>query len=421
MFETLRALFSRRSPASPRTRRCRPQVEALEERAVPTVEYTLPGGGFGAIEGQPVTGELCNFSYLNLYLDSRPTTNYQATILYGDGTPPESGTIQELDGYYDIYANGHVYSHWTDDQLGYPTHAVDVYFTDLNPVAGEDPTIHWHGSVSVANVRPFVNTQTVYGVEGQSFSGQVATVRVPNADKITGTLQATVVWNDQDVTSTANGRAYVRSLGGDFFGVYVSGHTFQKYNQLAPGSSYILPYVGPYSGFTVYASTKVPGVNDPGTGYGSGAAGVDMVGEPDTLPSDQPAAPPAPPAPAPRAAAVPHRPHHASRHPAHHPAHHARRLDAGRGEFLFKGSDGSSFDQHGRVIHRVDRGRGEILSIGSNGSVFDQHGHRANASSPLHHARRVVKQILDLANPEAQQNAADLNNALGDFLSPFQP
>jgi hypothetical protein len=350
MFHFLRSLFHRSSPA---IRLCRPEVEALEQREVPT--YNYPGWhGFAATEGQTFTDLECNWRYGSPVLDSRPAGNYQVTISWGDNSPNSLGFVQFDGGYYRLYCYGHAYPHWTDAGSGYPDYPIDIWLRDLNPVPGEDPVVHFSSDVAVFPAATYVQTNTVHGVQGQVWTGRVGTVTLPNAEQISSPLQVTVVWNDNDVGTTQNGKAWATPLGGSQFAVYAT-HKFGSLTSPlanpAPGEP---AYSGPLPyGFVLYASTRPGGMQGGWYGSASGLALVDLTAKPDPVPKSH------------------HHPHHPHRPPVRlHP------LNAGRGDMVYLGSDGRTYDEHGQPLHRVtiDPGRPEIIWKGADGSAYDQQG-----------------------------------------------
>ncbi len=167
-----------------------------------------------AIEGTALasTTRVAQFSDTNL---SAVAGDFTATIDWGDGTTPSTGSVTANGNHFDVTAS-HTYNH-----AGSRLFTITIAGAGDSKVTSATATIN-NNTIAITGL---VNT----AVEGTAFIGNVASFTDANTAAVKGDFTATIDWNDGSAptTSTVNDKN-----GGGFF---ITGtHTYTAPGSYAP-------------------------------------------------------------------------------------------------------------------------------------------------------------------------------------------
>ncbi|HET6883211.1 MAG TPA: hypothetical protein VFI31_23780, partial [Pirellulales bacterium] len=162
-----------------------PHLERLETRSLMSV--TPAAVTFNATEGTAFSGTVATFTTSD---HPAPTSNYAATIDWGDGSAKSAGSIVVDGSHFDV-----VGSHAYLDGDGQQTVKVTI----------NDSADHSHATaLSQANVAetPLTLTGTsIVAIEGASFSGSLGTFSDPGTSADPSEYVASINWGDGTISS----------------------------------------------------------------------------------------------------------------------------------------------------------------------------------------------------------------------------
>jgi hypothetical protein len=176
-----RALEAGRRKAHQR-KSCRPSVEALEDRMVPS---------FSSLTGHPITAQegtaLTDFAVAS-FKTATPGDNFTATIEWGDGTASAGSVVSTGPSSFDVQG-----SHTYPDESS----ALIVMVTITDTTDGDQVRFPITANVSEADSLAVFETQNITSTEGQAFSGTVATFNdVGYQANMPADFKATIDWGD---------------------------------------------------------------------------------------------------------------------------------------------------------------------------------------------------------------------------------
>ena len=154
------------------------------------------------------------------------TGDFTATIDWGDGTTPDSGSISEANGTFTV-AGGHTYA-----QSGDFTISATVFetATPSSPAAVIDSPATISGAAITVNANPIGATE---GSQGAFTNLQVATFTSDDAALLSSDFSATIDWGDGTSSTPASGDVSITAGSNGTFTV-TGAHT---YLEEAPGAS----------------------------------------------------------------------------------------------------------------------------------------------------------------------------------------
>ncbi len=160
----------------------------------------------GAVEGAPFTGQVTTFTDAQ---SISPSTGFTATINWGDGSTPSTGTVGGSAGSYTV-SGSHPYAL-------YGTYYATVTVTDaalaLNTATSPNGTVSVADAALTAGPPETVSPQET----GQSFATQVATFTDADTNLTTSAFSGTTIaWGDGNTSTVASGDVVIGGGAGSF-------------------------------------------------------------------------------------------------------------------------------------------------------------------------------------------------------------